>query len=283
MHARRSQSHHRPSRTSLEAHRRRTRGARRPARAVADRRGRGRRRRRAQAGRPAQRRRQPRAAAVRLARFEGRRQLRVPDRGRPRLQLLDPGSAQHAARHVEHTRDDHDRRPQRHVLVARAGGDGEGPGVGVVEGALGAQGVDGCAPASRSRQRRAGLLSVAAADAFVGARTARGEVPRLTRHRSGSGHADRRQDGRDVRDELRPVAHPVGRQGQDLLLGRDPARCTGQPRRAVEDRLVRLGVAVADRDEAHRRAGRARDVRPGVLVAACGRRRAVRARGELLA
>ena len=82
-----------------------------------------------------------------------------------------------------------------------------------------------------------------AADPLLGAGAARGEVPRLARHRPGSGHADRGQDGRDVGDELRPVADPVGRQGQDLLLGRDPARRAGQPRHAVAHRLLRLGVA----------------------------------------
>ena len=137
--------------------------------------------------------------------------------------------------------------------------------------------------ASRPRQRCARLLPLAAPDPLVVARAARGEVPRLARHRPGPRHPDRRRAGRDVGDELRPVAHPVRRQGQDLLLGRNSARRKGQPRRAVADRLIRLGVAVADGDEAHGRAGGARDVRPGVLVAARRRSGALRARGELLA
>ena len=148
---------------------------------------------------------------------------------------------------------------------------------------LGAQGVDGCTQAPRAGERRARLLPLAAADAVLGAGAAGGEVPRLAGDGSGSGHADRRQDGRDVGDELRPVADPVGRQGQDVLLGRDPARRTGQPRHAVARRLVRLGVAVRDGDEVDGRPRRAGDVRPAVLVAAGRRSRTLRARGQLLA
>ena len=137
--------------------------------------------------------------------------------------------------------------PERHLLVARPGGDEVRPGVGVVDAPLCAQGVDNRSRAARAGERRARLLPRSAADPLLGAGAARGEVPRLARYRPGSGHADRGQDGRDVGDELRPVADPVGRQGQDLLLGRDPARRAGQPRHAVAHRLLRVGVAVADR------------------------------------
>ena len=210
----------------VPAFRRHSRSARRAAGPVAGRRGRGRRRRHAPAGRPAQRCRQPRAAAVRLARFARRRQLPVPDRGRPGLQFDDRG-----------LRDTRLNTANTRATIKTAVPNGTYwwrvravTKAGQVSGWSKPRSVRKAwtaAPTLRGPgERGARLLPGSAADALLGAGAAGRQVSRLARDRPGSRLTRGRRRGRDRRHDVRAVADSVGRQGQDLLLGRHPARRT---------------------------------------------------------
>ena len=181
MHARRS-SLTCLSRASFPAFRRHSRSARRAAGPVAGRRCRGRRRRHAPAGRPAQRCRQPRAAAVRLARF-ARAPTATSSRSRP------TAASTRRSAGLRNTRFD---TSNTRATITTAVPNGTYwwrvravTKAGQVSGWSTPRSVRKAwtaAPhASRPRQRCARLLPLAAPDPLVVARAARGEVPRLAR------------------------------------------------------------------------------------------------------
>ncbi len=176
-----------------------------------------------------------------------RRQLRVPGRSRPELQLARPRPRRGKLRDAQHPRDAEEDASERQVLVASPGDEQGRRRVAVDEPALAPSSPGRLVPTTQAPGLRLSvhlpgqpdLRRLDAGSVCRQLHVLARERPRPREHRP-----EQRTAGRDLGDELRAELHApaVG----DVLLERRPGRLRGQPRRSVAGLVLQLLVAVGD-------------------------------------
>ena len=224
------------SRASFPAFRRHSRSAHRAASPVVGGRCRGRRRRHAPAGRRPAGRPTPSCRRSSTARLARRRQLPVPDRGRPGLQLDDSRPAGHPPEYGEHTRDDQETAVPNGTYWWRVRAVTK---TGQVSGWSTPRSVRKAwtaAPTLRGPVNGAHVLSRLSRSRSPGRRcsgppsiSSRSRPTRISPHSWATTRS--RPPAR-----LRALIDSVGRQGQDLLLGRHPLDAQGN--RGAQSRIA---------------------------------------------